>query len=96
MKILEKVFQNMFKKDLICQIVKWQELYQWIIDSVEDNELEGEIMKEFVGLRPKMYSFWKDNKNEGIKEQKVVPLNVKSSLMTVNDTEKWNKNEIKV
>lgn len=94
--MLEKVFQNMCKKDLICQIVKWQELYQWIIDSVENNELEGEIMKGFVGLRPKMYSFWKDNKNEGIKEQKVVPLNVKSSLMTVNDTEKWNKNEIKV
>ena len=28
------------------------------------NELGGKIMKEFVGLRPKTYSYLKDNNNE--------------------------------
>ena len=34
------------------------------------DEIGGQIMKKFVGLRPKTYSYLKDNNDEG-KNQKV-------------------------
>ena len=33
------------------------------------DELDGEIMKEFVGLRAKTYSYLKDNNNENKKKK---------------------------
>ena len=55
-----------------------------VIGMMED-ELGGEIMKEFVSLRPTMYSLKKDNYTQGksAKGTEIVWLNVKLILKTI-------------
>ena len=67
LKMLIKILQMMLKKDLIHQIMKsidhcWQEKINEIIGLMKD-KLDGKIMTEFVGLKPKTYSYLIDDEN---------------------------------
>ena len=52
----------------------WNKIWHfkfWIrVTGLLKDELGGEIMKDFVGLRAKTYSYLKDNIDEGKKKQK--------------------------
>ena len=63
----------MLKQDLALQILKKIDLPKGKIQKViglMKNELGGKIMKEFVGLRAKTYSYLKDNNDKDKKKQK--------------------------
>ena len=57
-----KILLVMLKKCMIHQIILLKDHYQWVkikekvIGMIKD-ELGGKIMKEFIGLRPKCYSY---------------------------------------
>ena len=59
----------MLKKDLIHQIMKSIDHYlqERIIGLMKD-ELGGEIMAKFVALRPKTYSYLKNDVDKGTKK----------------------------
>ena len=69
--IFTKILQKMLKQDLILQLLNQTELpkplpkekYKNVIELMND-ELGGQIMKEFVGLRAKAHSYLKDNNDE--------------------------------
>ena len=44
------------------------------------DELEGQIMKRFVGLRPKIYCYFKDNNDESKKAKGTKKCVVKGQL----------------
>ena len=63
----------MSKQNLICQILKQTDHYltekiKKLIELMKD-ELGGQNMKEFVGLRAKTYSCLKDNNDEDKKNK---------------------------
>ena len=59
--IFINTLQKMLKKNLAIQIMIWIDHYQKEknkrVISVMKDELGGKIMKEFVGLRAKTYSY---------------------------------------
>ena len=65
--IFTKILQKMLKQDLTLQILKQPDHYLKekikVIELMKD-ELGGQIMKEFVRLRLKTYSYLKDNNDE--------------------------------
>ena len=44
------------------------------------DELDGQIMKEFVGLRAKTYSYWKENNDEDKKAKATKECIIKENL----------------
>ena len=57
---LQRHYKKMLKQDLTLQIISWKD---------ELDELDGKIMKEFLGLKEKTYSYLLDNGSEDKKSK---------------------------
>ena len=67
--VFAKILQKLLKQDLALQILSKTEGKNKKVIRVIKDELGRQIMKEFVGLRAKTYSYLKDNNHEEKKEQ---------------------------